>query len=647
MKRDLVALVALLFMALTSLWSSQDGPPTIDARIRATRALSGDAPAAATAWDPYEFGGRPRIAEPQTFLYPPTLARRLVHRSFSEGGSFSGGGLRMHVSDAWLTRVGYVLHVWLAGLAIFAAARRLRSGPMAAGALALAFMLATVLGYPAASVSAEVVFRFAWLPLLAAEILASADRPYSWWTLKGKGRRERRPLPAVIAHAAVIATGVVIAIAGSPRTQAYGLIILFAVYALVVAWAPAPRWRLTMEALFATALIVAISAPASFPTVRLWRSTHRTGGLMSSEPFNGSWRADGVEGVGMNPELAQALRALRPARVISACPEVVDAVHLRALGVRSVGGYGGVYAADYATFVNLIRNQTRTASLPYIGMAKGGEPRPDLLQFLDAEYLVSCEPAQGELVRSVDEVRIYRTRPTLGPAIWTCYPNRVGRNEIEYRLATRRYDRTLSLRDPGPKINVRWAPDVDDAAREEVETRFHLAQEGQPDGRTRHYELLDSSRANVEALLTNPAVEDTAGLDRATLAFDKVPAVHFVEKPTEWLVGLEPCPGMKPASLVKRSTDGEIVVDVDAPAEGVVLFSETFYRSRTATVDDHSAPVLEVNLAFAAVPVPQGPHRVRLGVEPETRRMDWVVSMLALVGWAAVSWAPRKRRLSA
>jgi len=584
------------------------------------RALSADSPVAATAWDSYEFGGRPRIAEPQTFLYPPALARR----------SFSGGGLRMHASDAWLTRLSYALHAWLAGLAIFVAARCLSAGPVVAGALALAFMLATVLGYPPGRVSAEVVFRFAWLPLLAAVIVASADRPAARW-----------------ARAGVIATGAVIAIAGSPRTQAYGLLTLLAVYVLVVAWAPAHRLRLAGEGLLAAALIVAITAPASFPTLRLWRSAQRTGGLMSSEPFNGSWRAEGAEGVGMNPELARALRELRPGRVLSVCPAVVDAVHLRALGVRSVGGYGGVYAADYARFVNLIRSQTPSASLPYVGLSKSGDLRADLLQFLDADYLVSCEPAQGELVRRVDEVRIYRTRPTLGPAIWTCYPNRVGRSEIEHRLATRRYDRTLSLRDPGPKINVRWAPDVDDAGRESVEARFHLAQEGEPDGRTRHYELLDSSRANVEALLTNPAVEDTAGLDRATLAFDKVPDVRFDEKATEWIVGLEPCPGMKPASLVSWGEDGEIVVDVDAPAEGVVLFSQTFYRSRTAAVDDRSASVLEVNLAFAAVPVPQGRHRVRLGVEPSARRNDWVVSMLALVGWGAVSWAPRKRWLSA
>jgi hypothetical protein len=154
--------------------------------------------------------------------------------------------------------------------------------------------------------------------------------------------------------------------------------------------------------------------------------------------------------------------------VLTACPEAVDAVHLRALGVRSVGGYGGVYAADYASFVNLAGNRTPTASLPYAGVPVR-QARADLLPFLDAEYLVSCEPAQGELVTGVDEVRIYRTGTTHGGAIWTCYPNRVGRKEIRYRLATRRYDRTLSLRDQPPQINVRWAPNVDDAARAAAE----------------------------------------------------------------------------------------------------------------------------------------------------------------------------------
>ena len=607
-KRNTAAACALLIVALTSFWRASDERtllPTIDAHIREMRVTTSES-ATPARWDPYEFGGRPHIAEPQTFLYPPAL--------------------RTWVSDASLTVASYVLHVWLAGFAVFVAARRMTAGRLTAVVLAVAYMLATVLAFPQDRVSAEVVFRFAWLPLLGVATLAFVDRPAAW-------------APRIT----LVAIGVVSAAAGSPRTQAYGAITLLGTLLLSTVWAaPGRRRHVAIHGTIAAALMVTISAPASFPTVRLWRSTLRSGGLMSSEPFNGSWRADGAERVGINPELAQALRQLRPARVISACPEVVDAVHLRALGVRSVGGYGGVFPAGYARFVNLIRNQTPTAPLPYTGVG-GAEPRADLLQFLDASYLISCEPARGQFVRSVDAVRIYRTGPALGTAFWTCYPNHIGRKEVEYRLATRRYDRTLSLRDPGPKINVRWAPDVDDAAREAAEARFHLAQEGPPDGRTRRYELLDSSRENVEAMLTNPAVEDTAGLNRETLVFDKVPEVHFRERATDWLIGLEPCPEVRSAAVVKWTDDGQVVVDIDAPAEGVVLFSETYYRTRTAQVDGQPAAVLEVNLAFAAVPVSAGRHRVALGLGPDTRGLDWAVALLAVMGLVTFSWTGRRR----
>ena len=100
------------------------------------------------SWDPYEFGGRLRTAEPQTFLYPPVL--------------------RTWASDAWLTLVSYVLHVWLGAFAVYVLARRLNVGPLTGLMLALAYMLATTLAVPPARVSAEVVFRAAWLPLLAA-----------------------------------------------------------------------------------------------------------------------------------------------------------------------------------------------------------------------------------------------------------------------------------------------------------------------------------------------------------------------------------------------------------------------------------------------------------------------------------------------
>jgi hypothetical protein len=143
--------------------------------------------------------------------------------------------------------------------------------------------------------------------------------------------------------------------------------------------------------------------------------------------------------------------------------------------------------------------------------------------------------------------------------------------------------------------------------------------------------------------VTDPVVEDTAGLDRLTLAPIKVPEVHFDEQPTEWVIGLEPCPHEpRGATRITRTDTGHIAADIDAPAEGIVLFSETYYRSRTALVDERPASVMEVNLAFVAVPVPAGHHRIQLDTRPYTRGSDWAVSSVALTGWAAVWWARRR-----
>jgi hypothetical protein len=64
-----------------------------------------------------------------------------------------------------------------------------------------------------------------------------------------------------------------------------------------------------------------------------------------------------------------------------------------------------------------------------------------------------------------------------------------------------------------PTIGIRWAPDTTDATRQRAETRYEL----QPTGATDEYRLANPSRDNVQALLIDPAVEDTRGIDRSTL----------------------------------------------------------------------------------------------------------------------------------
>ena len=70
------------------------------------------------------------------------------------------------------------------------------------------------------------------------------------------------------------------------------------------------------------------------------------------------------------------------------------------------------------------------------------------------------------------------------------------------------------LLDGGPSkyIHVRWRPGVGDAQRVDLESSFGL-RERVRDGRSFGYDLVKLSSSNVRAIITDPAVEDTADLD--------------------------------------------------------------------------------------------------------------------------------------
>ena len=63
-------------------------------------------------------------------------------------------------------------------------------------------------------------------------------------------------------------------------------------------------------------------------------------------------------------------------------------------------------------------------------------------------------------------------------------------------------------------MNVRWASQVSDTERTELERRFSLSHGELREGTTRHYELFDSSRSNIAAIVEHPAIADTSNIDR-------------------------------------------------------------------------------------------------------------------------------------
>ena len=76
--------------------------------------------------------------------------------------------------------------------------------------------------------------------------------------------------------------------------------------------------------------------------------------------------------------------------------------------------------------------------------------------------------------------------------------------------------RRAAFGDRPAAIHVRWAPAVDDAQRQELERRYGLTAPQPTEGRTFAYALTDLSRANITALVLDPAVEDTHEINRTS-----------------------------------------------------------------------------------------------------------------------------------
>ena len=94
----------------------------------------------------------------------------------------------------------------------------------------------------------------------------------------------------------------------------------------------------------------------------------------------------------------------------------------------------------------------------------------------------------------------------------------------------------------GPRVGVRWHEGVGDSDRATLEGRLDL-RNGVGDGRTWQYQLGDISRENIRALVGDPAVEDTAYIDRDTFSSEGrdirvtvwYPFKNLVDRPSDLL----------------------------------------------------------------------------------------------------------------
>jgi hypothetical protein len=336
-------------------------------------------------------------------------------------------------------------------------------------------------------------------------------------------------------------------------------------------------------------------------------------------------------------------------RALSTCEHRIGAGEMLRIGQPGLDGMAGIHLGSYSAWAFLARFGNAPAWDGVLRHMNSEGPLPDRRDQIDlanVSVIFSCRPLDEPaltLVSEADEAYVYRNDAAWPRGVWTCEAPTMTEAAAIAQLLESRYDGEKRLR-PTVHINVRWASGVDDNRRKQVEQRFGLANGVVDEGRTWRYAATDPSSANMRALLTDPAVEDTHGFDRQTGNVHAPVVVVPGGRANHVVVAGAPCPTKGTVTVLEQDrSDGLFVAEVDAPVAGLVFMSEPFYAERHAFVDGRRVTPLTANLAFTAVPVGAGRHRVELRYVPESFYVGLGTTGLTLASWTGLVWLTRPR----
>jgi hypothetical protein len=339
-------------------------------------------------------------------------------------------------------------------------------------------------------------------------------------------------------------------------------------------------------------------------------------------------------------------------RAVSTCENRIGAGEMLRNGQPGLDGLAGIILSDYSDWASAL---TSGNPLPNDGQfhgvdSEGAFPvRRDLLDAANVSLIYSCVPLDAPsltLISHVDGLYVYRNQSARPRAFWTCGGLMMTKQNATTRILGSRFDPDGRLL-PRAYVNVRWAPDLPLDGRRSLERRHSLSDGVPLDERTWRYTLEDQSVANVVALMQDASVEDTHGVDRATGRVPQLPVLleTNASSDAEMVTGTVPCEASGTIAVtVEDQRDGRFAADVQAPVAGYVFLSEPFYPERKAYVDGEPVTAVRANLAFTAVPVPAGAHRLEMRYVPDSFRIGLAISVLTVVGWSAVSWRRNRVR---
>jgi uncharacterized membrane protein YfhO len=81
-------------------------------------------------------------------------------------------------------------------------------------------------------------------------------------------------------------------------------------------------------------------------------------------------------------------------------------------------------------------------------------------------------------------------------------------------------------------------------------------------------------------------------------------------------------------TTVRDTPGGALSVNVQSSGPGMLVLSEPYYSERRAWIDGVATPLLRANLAFSAVLVPGGAHRVDLDFSPDRLYLGIALSLI-------------------
>jgi hypothetical protein len=138
----------------------------------------------------------------------------------------------------------------------------------------------------------------------------------------------------------------------------------------------------------------------------------------------------------------------------------------------------------------------------------------------------------------------------------------------------------------------------------------------------------------------------TARDERTALAAVKASSNLAAQPVIEDVSAPGPTAPRPPDTEVSFVHDGarSISLHVHATTAGQLILADTFYPGWKAQVDGRAVPIHPANVAFRAVAIPRGAHRVTFSYEPDTLSMGIWLSLGAVLVLAVATAAPWVRR---